>query len=411
MYVGELFRRDRLTFGVWFRLECPSLVGSFSSRFVRSYLAFGCFASLPSYCRCQMRTAGWVPFRTECMLWDAEIDLAGCVDMLWSRAEDEGRAYGPGCPRRRVLLADWKRSKEIKLCEPCFRERGIGPLHDKANCNHEHYQLQLNLYWELLERHYDVAVEVRAVTVLWCSGDFRAFIPPQYYRPHICLSVPIVFTYTPSPSTCTERRVCRAPSESEQLAHLQRGPQRTRHRADFRRTRGRGRGDAVVVVLMRGRRRMSCAGVVVRRCMSARAPITSPRRTRANNTQREDAADLALVVLEQEQRRVERAHVAVPRKERQHWALDDHRRLVCARPRVRPHPVGALCARVLPAADQWVHFRRELGTAVLPRRRTSLVSMRRARAFSSTSFCSSKMSGDAHQFCLLSDGSFVRGRF
>lgn len=139
------------------------LVSSFSSRL--SAPIWHCFNSLSSCCRRQMRNAGWVPFRTECMLWDAAIDLAGCVDMLWSRAEDEGHAYGPGCPKRTVLLADWKRSKEIKLCEPCFRERGIGPLHDKANCNHEHYQLQLNFYWELLERHYDVAVEVRAVTV------------------------------------------------------------------------------------------------------------------------------------------------------------------------------------------------------------------------------------------------------
>jgi hypothetical protein len=249
MYVRELFRRDRQRFGFWFRLECPSLVGSFSSRFARSYLAFGCFVSLSSYRR-QMRTAGWVPFRTECMLWDAAIDLAGCVDMLWSRAEDEGRAYGPGCPRRRVLLADWKRSKEIKLCEPCFRERGIGPLHDKANCNHEHYQLQLNLYWELLERHYDVAVEVRVVTVRWC---FRTYFP----RMHSAIILPdlisvylLAFFQICALQPCTERRVCRAAPKSEQLAHLQRGPQRTRHRADFRRTRGRGRGGAVVVVVV-----------------------------------------------------------------------------------------------------------------------------------------------------------------
>jgi hypothetical protein len=93
---------------------------------------------------------GWVPYRTEQKIWAENLDLAGCVDMMWCRPEDKG------CKPRKIFLVDWKRAKNIEL-ENSF-QKGLGLLGGFDDCNYVHYQLQLNIYKKLLEQYYDVEI-------------------------------------------------------------------------------------------------------------------------------------------------------------------------------------------------------------------------------------------------------------
>lgn len=90
---------------------------------------------------------GWVPFRTEFSVWDAERRVCGQIDMLYViRAAPKGDGV-----HLHIALYDWKRAKEMKT--KGFR-RGTGPCAAVEDCNYGHYSLQLNLYKWFLETHY-----------------------------------------------------------------------------------------------------------------------------------------------------------------------------------------------------------------------------------------------------------------
>jgi len=80
-------------------------------------------------------------YRTEWMVWDKELKLAGSIDMIFRN------------PDGTLLIYDWKRCKEIKKnnryqtsITPCIKH-----LQDT---NFWHYSLQLNTYKYLLEKNY-----------------------------------------------------------------------------------------------------------------------------------------------------------------------------------------------------------------------------------------------------------------
>ena len=95
----------------------------------------------------------WSPWRTEQVLYDEALDLAGSCDMQWLVAP---AGAWSATKRRQIVVADWKRSKEIKLTNDW--QKGLGAMAAWPDCNHAHYCLQLNLYKYLLELHYDVDV-------------------------------------------------------------------------------------------------------------------------------------------------------------------------------------------------------------------------------------------------------------
>jgi len=105
---------------------------------------------------------GFVPFRSEQIVWDLDYSLAGSVDMLYINMKDIKKE------RPDIWLVDWKRSKEIKKRAYGSGEnaRGKGPLTNKANCNFEHYSLQLNIYKHLLEKHYSVNITRMTLVIL-----------------------------------------------------------------------------------------------------------------------------------------------------------------------------------------------------------------------------------------------------
>lgn len=93
------------------------------------------------------------PYRTEWLVYDAPKRLAGSIDLVM-RDADTGD----------YIIADWKRSKEIKKGNPWRNGRLC--LSHLPDCNYTHYSLQLNIYRHLLETLYGARVVRMFLVVL-----------------------------------------------------------------------------------------------------------------------------------------------------------------------------------------------------------------------------------------------------
>jgi hypothetical protein len=98
-----------------------------------------------------VKDKGYDVYRTEQILWDKTLDLAGSVDCQVSKPSSSGQKP------RHINLLDWKRSREIKFKNYFQKGRGVMSKYD--DCNYIHYCLQLNIYKRLLEELYDVIVD------------------------------------------------------------------------------------------------------------------------------------------------------------------------------------------------------------------------------------------------------------
>jgi len=82
------------------------------------------------------------PYRTEWMIYDEDIKIAGSIDMVYENEDGTLSIY------------DWKRCKEISAENP-FRKFASNPLINTIpDTNYWHYALQLNTYKSILERKY-----------------------------------------------------------------------------------------------------------------------------------------------------------------------------------------------------------------------------------------------------------------
>ena len=108
------------------------------------------------------------PYRTEWMVWDAELRLAGSIDMVYEK------------PNGHLMIYDWKRSKGIvrnKRFEEYSTTECISHLPDT---NYWHYSLQLNMYRSILQRHYGKVVdELRLVCLHPCQRNYIVFDVPH----------------------------------------------------------------------------------------------------------------------------------------------------------------------------------------------------------------------------------------
>jgi len=86
------------------------------------------------------------PYRTEWMIYDKKLKLAGSIDMLY-RNEDGT-----------LSIYDWKRSKEIKT-DNKWQNSKTECISHLPDCNYYHYCLQLNTYKYILETNYDVKIK------------------------------------------------------------------------------------------------------------------------------------------------------------------------------------------------------------------------------------------------------------
>lgn len=86
------------------------------------------------------------PYRTEWMIFDENLKLAGSIDMVYEN------------PDGTLLIYDWKRSKDISKVNS-WNKFAINPLIcHMPDSNFWHYALQLNTYKAILERKYDKIV-------------------------------------------------------------------------------------------------------------------------------------------------------------------------------------------------------------------------------------------------------------
>jgi ATP-dependent exoDNAse (exonuclease V) beta subunit len=82
------------------------------------------------------------PYRTEWMIFDEDVKLAGSIDMVYENPDGTLRIY------------DWKRSKDITN-KNNWNKFATNPLiQHLPDSNFWHYSLQLNTYKTILERKY-----------------------------------------------------------------------------------------------------------------------------------------------------------------------------------------------------------------------------------------------------------------
>jgi len=82
-----------------------------------------------------------LPYRTEWMVWDNDLRLAGSIDMIFEN--DDGT----------LQIYDWKRAKEIKK-ENRWDSAQVDCISHLPDSNFWHYSLQLNTYKYILEKNY-----------------------------------------------------------------------------------------------------------------------------------------------------------------------------------------------------------------------------------------------------------------
>ena len=86
------------------------------------------------------------PYRTEWMVWDKDLRLAGSIDMIFENEDGS------------LVIYDWKRCKEIKK-ENRFESAKTECIKHLPNSNYWHYSLQLNTYKYLIEKNYGKKVK------------------------------------------------------------------------------------------------------------------------------------------------------------------------------------------------------------------------------------------------------------
>jgi len=94
----------------------------------------------------------FTPYRTEWLVWDISLNLAGSIDMVYRRPDGD------------LAIYDWKRTKELKLRNDF--DNMLGPCSHLPDVNYWHYAIQLNVYRRILQTCYGEKVTALALVVL-----------------------------------------------------------------------------------------------------------------------------------------------------------------------------------------------------------------------------------------------------
>lgn len=108
------------------------------------------------------------PYRTEWMIWDKELKLAGSIDMTYIL--EDGSLY----------IYDWKRSKNI--CKTPFNYKSsINPIISHIpDSNFWHYSFQLNVYKAIIEKNYDKKISQMCLVVMHPNNNnYKKLIVPD----------------------------------------------------------------------------------------------------------------------------------------------------------------------------------------------------------------------------------------
>ena len=108
------------------------------------------------------------PYRTEWMIWDSDVKIAGSVDMVFQ--DDAG-----GDPNS-IVIYDWKRSKEITKTSNFNKFATTECINHLPDTNFWHYSLQLNVYKYILEKNYGKKVKGLYLVCLHPSNKNGSYI-------------------------------------------------------------------------------------------------------------------------------------------------------------------------------------------------------------------------------------------
>tara|TARA_B100000900_G_scaffold415845_1_gene447474 strand:- start:608 stop:1489 length:882 start_codon:yes stop_codon:yes gene_type:complete len=108
-----------------------------------------------------------IPYRTEWMVWDSELRLAGSIDMVFKEENSD-----------ELMIFDWKRCKEIKKTNP-WETAKTKCINYMPNTNFWHYSLQLNTYKAILEKNYGKFVNDMYLVCLHPDNKNQSY---QLYR-------------------------------------------------------------------------------------------------------------------------------------------------------------------------------------------------------------------------------------
>ena len=87
-----------------------------------------------------------IPYRTEMLVYDEELQLAGSIDMIFQCSDGNYEIY------------DWKRSKEIVKNSKWNKWSKNSIISHLPDTNYWHYALQLNIYKAILIKKYGMTV-------------------------------------------------------------------------------------------------------------------------------------------------------------------------------------------------------------------------------------------------------------
>jgi hypothetical protein len=105
------------------------------------------------------------PYRTEMLIYDEDLKLAGSIDMVFKRDNGTYDIY------------DWKRSKEIIKTDKWNKWIKSSEINYLPDTNYWHYALQLNTYKAILINKYGINVEKLYLVVLHPDNKSYLHIP------------------------------------------------------------------------------------------------------------------------------------------------------------------------------------------------------------------------------------------
>ena len=122
------------------------------------------------------------PYRTEWMVYDKELKLAGSIDMIFIDEKNNLHIY------------DWKRCKEIKK-ENRWESASLKCLekYEIPNSNFWHYAFQLNIYKYILEKNYNKIVKSLYLVCLHPNNKNKNYI--KIYVPFLTNQINDLMTF------------------------------------------------------------------------------------------------------------------------------------------------------------------------------------------------------------------------
>lgn len=103
------------------------------------------------------------PYRTEWMIYDEELKLAGSIDMVYEN------------PDGTLMIYDWKRAKEISKGAGFGKYATTEEISHLPDSNYWHYSLQLNTYKGVLERKYGKTITALYLVRLHPNNKKKSF--------------------------------------------------------------------------------------------------------------------------------------------------------------------------------------------------------------------------------------------